>query len=65
MAGRRALLRSREIYVYNGSYPQRFIQVPILTWDEIRFRAAVLSVAVPVAFGAGFAAVYLIRGGVR
>lgn len=66
---RRPLLRPQEIHVFNGTYPQKFVQQPILTWSELRFRAAVLVVACPVAFALALAATYgaaqLVRGGVR
>jgi cation transport ATPase len=69
--GQRRLFREQEAYVFNGLYQQRFVQRPILTREEIRFRIAVLSVAVPVAFGLAFGVPFLIRtallarGGVR
>lgn len=61
----RRLLRQQEQYVFNGLYQQKFIQAPILTRDELLFRAVVLAIAVPVAFFASLGLAFLIRGALR
>jgi hypothetical protein len=61
-ARRRArLLAEQEAYVFNGAYPHRFVQAPILTPEELRR----LAIGVPLAFLLALGLTAVLIGGVR
>lgn len=46
------LIHEQPARVYNGAYPQKFVQAPILTWTEIRqITACVLLIGVFLVIG--------------